>query len=663
MAGQRNSSAREPGSLLSGTALRCGIPSVTEKPTGLARDGLPERLSRTGAIGYTPGMWWRRQERVLLAGGLAIVLVASAVLYWWRLGDWGWGYAYYSGAVEAGSQSFQAAIFGALDQHGLVTIDKGPASLWPSVVAVRVFGLSPWTVLGPYAIEGVATVALVYATVAQWAGRWAGLGAGAIVCTTPVVVASFRFNNPDALLTMLSVAALYCAVRAGDTSTPLWAWCAGALLGLGFLTKFLAVGMVLPAVALALVTGCRSRRARAAALVRTAVGALAACGWWLALVSIVPASDRPFIGGTSDDSVWTLIFGYDGFNRLTGHGFTGARVSFGHALWTASLRLFGGQMGAQIGWLLPLALLLLVVGMVGTRVRPARQERAGLAVWGTWLLVAGAVLSSGQGLINAYYTVVLAPAVAAVVAIGASVLFQRWGTRTTRFWAAGVVALSGVWAFDLLDRERGWAPWLRYCLVFLGFGIALVIATVERPRRPWRYATVTAAVTACTLLAGPVAYAVGTATGPVPSTDPMAHLPGLSVAVKPGPVGGGVTDISRPPAALVNALEREPTSVEWVVAVVGGDPAAGYELATGRAAMAIGGWRGTDPVPTLRRFQHLVADGKIGYFIPAGPADGVYVPRSDARSPARQITAWVSRHFVAATIGGERLFDLERPKP
>ena len=588
--------------------------------------------------------------------GLAVVLAASAVLYFWRLGDWGWGYAYYSAAIEAGSQSLQAAVFGALDPHGLVTIDKGPAGLWPSEVTVWVIGLSPWSVLGPYAAEGVATVGLVYATVARCAGRWAGLGAAVLMSVTPVAVASFRFNNPDALLTLLAVGALYCAARNNAATGARWAWMAGALLGLGFLTKFLAVGMVVPAVVVALMLGGKSRRTRLTTVARAGVAAIVTCGWWLVLVSVLAPWRRPFVGGTQDNSIWSLVFGYDGFNRVTGSGFVTSTASLGQALWGATLRLFGGQMGAEIAWLLPAAVVLLVVGLAGGRKGSTPGERASLWAWGTWLVVGGAILSSGQGLINAYYTVLLAPAVAAVVAVGTKVLVRKWASPTARLWAACVVAVSGVWAFDLFDRERGWVPWLRYAVMIVALAVGVVLAVRKEPSRRLRAGLVAAA--AFVGLAGPVAYAVGTATGPVPSTDPMATLPGLSSVGPAGPRDGGVTSISRPSLALIGVLEHEPSSREWVVAVVGGDPAAGYQLATGRAAMAVGGWRGTDPVPTLGRFERLVRAGRIGYFVPASPGAGVFVPKSESGTQAGRISAWVAAHFKEVTIGGETLFDL-----
>ncbi len=593
------------------------------------------------------------------AVALALVLGVSALLYLWDLGHWGWGYGYYAAAVEAGSRSLPAAIFGSLDPNGVVSIDKGPASLWPPEVAVRLFGLSPWSVLVPYALEGVGTVALLYAVVARVAGRWAGLVAAILMAAAPVAVASFRFNNPDALLTLLCVGAMYAAVRSRTTDARGWAWLAGVLLGLGFLAKLLAVGVVVPAVLVVLLRGRGSWAKRTSLGARAAAGAVLSGGWWLALYWLVPAGRRPFVGSTQDNSIWSLVFGYDGFNRLTGTGFNGGAGPFWHALWASVLRLFGGEMGAQVAWLVPAAGLLLVGGLALGGARLAGEEQTALWAWGAWLGVGALVFSSGQGLINAYYTVLLAPAVAAAVAVGGAVLVRQLHDRTARWWGGCVLVVSGLWAFDLLDRERGWVPWVRYAVLLCALLAAAVLVAGDLRRRGARVALV--AATTWTALAGPVSYAVGTASAPVPSVDPMAVLPGLAPALEPGPRRGSLTQVSRPSAALVRALRTEPQSREWVVAVVGGDPAAGYQLASGRAAMAVGGWRGTDPVPTLGRFEALVRAGRVGYFVPASPTAGVFVPKSLARTQAGQITAWVASHFREVTIGGERLFDLGRP--
>ena len=616
-------------------------------PPGLVRQLVVERPKR-----------WARADGWGLAA-LAGVLALSALLYLWELGDWGWGYGYYSAAVQAGSRSLGAAVFGSLDPNGVVSIDKGPASLWPSELAVRLFGLSPWSVLVPYALEGVGTVALLYATVARVAGRWAGLVAALVMAVTPVAVASFRFNNPDALLTLLSVGAMYAALRSRASESKRWAWSAGVLLGMGFLAKLLAVGVVVPAVLVVLLKGRRSWAERASWGARAAAGAVTSCGWWLALVWLVPPGSRPFVGSTQDNSIWSLVFGYDGFNRLTGAGFTGGAGPVWRVLWASALRLFDGEMGAQVAWLVPAAVLLVAGALALAGQVATGAERTGMWAWGTWLAVGGLVFSSGQGLINAYYTVLLAPAVAAAVAVGGGVLVRQWRNRAVRWWGGCTAAVSGIWAFDLLERERGWQPWVRYLVLFCALVAPALLVAGDLRRRAPRVALVVAV--ALTGLAGPVSYAAGTAMAPVPSADPMAVLPGLAPGVQLGPRRGGVTEVSRPTAALVRALRAEAPSREWAVAVVGGDPAAGYQLASGRAAMAVGGWRGTDPVPTLRRFEALVVAGKVGYFMPATPVAGVYVPKSLARTQAGRITTWVASHFAEVTIGGEQLYDLSMP--
>jgi len=112
-----------------------------------------------------------RWERPALAG----LLVATAVLYLWGLGGSGWANSFYAAAAQAGSESWKAFFFGSSDAASSITVDKTPLSLWPMALAIRIFGLSAWSLLVPQALEGVAAVGLLYATVRRTTGS-AGAG-------------------------------------------------------------------------------------------------------------------------------------------------------------------------------------------------------------------------------------------------------------------------------------------------------------------------------------------------------------------------------------------------------------------------------------------------------------------------------------------------------
>jgi len=183
--------------------------------------------------------------------GLAVLLSGTAVLYLWDLGATGYGNSFYAAAVQAGTTSWKAFFFGSLDSANLITVDKPPASLWVMELSARVFGFSSWSMLVPQALMAVAAVALLWATVRRISGPAAGLLAGALLALTPVAALMFRFNNPDAFLALLLVAAGYVTVRAMEQAGTRWILLAGLLVGFAFLAKEMQAFLVLPGLALA----------------------------------------------------------------------------------------------------------------------------------------------------------------------------------------------------------------------------------------------------------------------------------------------------------------------------------------------------------------------------------------------------------------------------
>ena len=273
--------------------------------------------------------------------------MATAALYVWNLSASGWANAFYTAAAQAGASDWKAMLFGSSDAANAITVDKTPAALWVIDLSVRLFGLNPWSVLVPQALEGVAAVALLYAAVRRVAGPGAGLLAGAVLAVTPVAALIFRFNNPDALLVLLLVAAAYCVQRACEKDASRW-WlvAAGAAVGFGFLAKMLQAFLVLPGFAAAYaVAGHRPMKSRLGDLLVAAAAVVVSGGWYLALVELWPASSRPYIGGSQHNSIMELTLGYNGLGRLTGNE-TGGLGNLNHDVgWD---RLFGTGMGLDI---------------------------------------------------------------------------------------------------------------------------------------------------------------------------------------------------------------------------------------------------------------------------------------------------------------------------
>ena len=266
--------------------------------------------------GRTSRPRWERFALSALLGG-------AALLYLWDLSASGYANDFYAAAVQAGTQSWKAWLFGSLDSGNAITVDKPPAALWIMVASARLFGFTSWSLLVPQALMGVASVALLHAAVRRWAGPVAGLLAGAVLALTPAAVLMFRFDNPDALLVLLLVAGAYATVRAIDAlsvrASTWWLVAAGAAVGFGFLTKMGQALLVVPAFGLAyLVAGPTPVRTRLLQLLAALGSMVVSAGWFVALVELWPAGSRPYIGGSTTNSLLELALGYNGLGRLLG---------------------------------------------------------------------------------------------------------------------------------------------------------------------------------------------------------------------------------------------------------------------------------------------------------------------------------------------------------
>ncbi len=616
--------------------------------------------------------------------GLLALLVVTGVAYLYNLTAGGWANSFYSAAVQAGSVSWTAYFFGSFDASSAITVDKPPASLWVMALSVRLLGLSSFAMLLPQVLMGVGTVAVVHASVRRWFGHGGALLAGAVMALTPVAVLMFRFNNPDALLALLMALAVWATLRAVEAGSIRWIALAGVFAGFGFLTKSLQVLLVVPAVALVwMLCADTTLRRRLLGGLASAGAFLASAGWWVAIVELVPESMRPYIGGSQTNSFLELTFGYNGLGRLDGSevgrvGGGGSPFSDGVGL----LRMFGSVVGGQISWLLPAALVLLLAGLAfrGRAPRTDRRRAAYLAM-GLWLLVTALVFSSMEGIFHEYYTVALAPPVAALVGMGAAEAWERRRSDSGALALAIATLVTSGWAFALLSRTTEYGDWLRVGVLMVGLAAAVLFLVVGRLSR--RVALAVAGAALVGALAGPAAYAATTlatahsgsivTAGPATSSGagggrggaPAGGVPGGTTGQAPGgttrqaPGGGagGLLDASVPDAAVVEALSADADSYDWVAAAVGSQSAAGLQLGTELPVMAIGGFNGSDPAPTLEQFQEYVDAGRIHYFLAGGGFGG----QQGGSEAATEIAAWVSQHFTEVTIGGDTFYDLTQP--
>ncbi|WP_433875946.1 glycosyltransferase family 39 protein [Sinomonas atrocyanea] len=645
----------------------------------------------------------------------AALLTATAFTYLWNLTNSGWANEFYAAAVQAGSKDWTAWFFGSIDAGNAITVDKPPAAFWLPGLLGRLFGFTSFTMLLPEALMGVASVALLYAAVKRVSGPAAGLIAGAALAATPVAALMFRFNNPDAMLTFCLVAAAYTTVRAVEKAGWKWLVGAGALIGLAFLTKMLQGVIIVPALGLAYLWAAPTTlRRRLVHLLGALGGIVAVAGAYILAFTLTPASARPYMAGSQTNSFLELTFGYNGLARIFGNRAGGGQGGFGGAAAGGSasdaaaaaggfaggapggapgggnagfggtagiLRMFGTSFGTEISWLLPAALILLVAGLWFTR-RAVRTDRvrASLIVWGGWTLLTAAVFSFMSGTIHPYYAIALAPGIAGVVGIGSAELWRGRAYWPSRIILAVTVLATSIWTVVLLGRDASWLPWLRVVIVVLG-----VLAAIGLVVRVDRLKAGAIAVAVAALLAGGLgtaAFTVATAavghSGAIPTSGPSggegfgAARAGFGQARDRAAAEGGETaDATGQPAAGVGspggpggasassevvALLQQ-TTTKWSAATNGSNSAAALELASNTNVIAMGGFTGSDPYPSLDQFKALVADGEVTYYIAGGGMGGGFGGRGGG-SDTSAIAQWVEANFQAQTVGSTTVYRL-----
>jgi 4-amino-4-deoxy-L-arabinose transferase-like glycosyltransferase len=504
---------------------------------------------------------------------LAALLALAALLYLWALSKNGWANDYYSAAVHSMAGSWHDFLYGSFDAKGLMTVDKPPAALWVEALSVKLFGFNSLAILVPQALMGVASVGLLYDLTRRRFGRAAGTLAGLALVLTPVVVAISRHNNPDALLVLSTVGALWCFVRALDRGATRWLVGAAVLVGLGFETKMGASLLVVPGMALAwLWVAPRGRLVAVRQLAVAGAALLAVALAWPVLVWLTPAASRPWISGTNDNSIWSLIWEYNGLGRLEGQtggpGSLGTSPTFGGA--TGPFRLLNEALGGQAGWLLGAALVggLGIVAM--SRLRRT-DPRTGwiIAVGGAFAATALAFSFAG-GIFHPYYTSLLAPFAAALVgatfgqvlasergSAGRAAASTVGGGRAAgheavlgRMLGAAAIGAAAIVELVVIDHSATDLDWLVVPLVAVSVAavIALLFADgiVGRfgagPLRAAHLRMAALAVAFGLLLTGPAIWSVETLGHPTSSTFPAGgpeSAGGMGMGGGPGGLTGG----------------------------------------------------------------------------------------------------------------------------
>jgi 4-amino-4-deoxy-L-arabinose transferase-like glycosyltransferase len=665
-------------------------------PSTAARRARPAPLARLRAVPVP------RPE-------LGFLLILAGVLDLWSLTLNGWANTYYSAAVRSMSTNWHDFLFASFDKAGVMTVDKPPLSLWVQALSARVFGFNSLSILVPQALMGVATVALAYDLTRRRFGRAGGFVAGLVLATTPMTVAISRHNNPDALLVLCCTAALWAIVRGLEDGRMRWLVLSGVMIGLGFETKMLAALIIVPALAAAYLWV--APRGRRIAIRQLAAGgaAMAVVGLaWPVLVWLTPAGSRPWISGTSDNSIWSLIFGYNGLGRVDGQsggpggvgggpgGGGGATNTFFGGQ-TGALRLLNSALGGQAGWLLGFAVVGGLAIMIASRLRRTDARTGWVIAAGGAFLTTAVVFSTAKGIFHPYYVSLLAPFTAALVGAGAKTLLD--GGVVNRFLAPLAVAAGLATELVILHNTDGSLNWVIPVLVVALVATAAVFAAGANIRA--RIAVL--AVALAVLMIAPATWAAQTlghpTNGTFPSGGPVsasmdggrfgggggpgAGGPGGQGAPTGGPPGGFAgrpsgQQAGAPPAgfggrggggggggalgggnsaALNEAVAYVKAHGGGTIGVSSQTSAAPAIITNGVSVAGLGGFSGRESQVSVSWLAQAVQSGQIRWVLADGSSPGM---PNDSRVGSQSVmTAVAQVGKKVTTVSGATLYDLQ----
>jgi len=555
---------------------------------------------------------------------------------------------YYSAAVKSMSESWKAFFYGGFDPAATITIDKLPGAFLPQALSARIFGFHPWALALPQVIEGVATVLVMYRAVRLWAGEVPGLLAALLLTLTPIAASVFGHPMEDGALIMCLVLAADAWQRAVTTGRLRSLVLSGVWVGLGFQAKMLQAWMVLPALFIGyLVAAPQPASGTPGPRLLTRLWQLAVAGAvtlavslsWILLYMLTPAADRPYVDGSTDNSAFSMVFGYNGVERF-GISFPGA-VTPGPAISAGSggpggygglfgfpaglFKLLSGWYGPQAGWLYPLAGLGLVAGLYLTRWAPrGNPVRCGFVMWGTWLCTVGLVFSAMTTIPHTAYLAMLAPPVAALSAVGIYLLVLMYRTERDSGWLLPAAILAEVlWAEIVWRDYHGFLPWTLTAALGTGIVTAVVLVAARfADRFLGRVAGIAVTLGVVAMVAAPAVWSASVLDADYAGTSFDASAGpadghGLFTLFQ-GPTLGGVFGSSQTltpqTQAIYDYVSSHRDGASYLIAVPSWTQTSRFILASGQEAMPLGGFSGTVRTPTLTRVRDLVRAGQLRFF-------------------------------------------------
>ncbi len=626
----------------------------------------------------------------LALGSIALI---SIFMNFYQLGANGFG-SYYPPAIRSMMDNWHNFFFASYDPGGFVTVDKPPVGFWFQVISAKIFGLNPVSILLPQALAGVLSVLLLYYLVRRHFGVVAGLLAALALAITPISVVTNRDVTIDSTLALFLLVGAWAVIRAAETGKLRWLLLSAVTVGIGFNIKMLEAYLVVPAFGLLyLLAAPKSIRKRIGHLALAGLVLLVVSFSWIAVVDLTPASQRPYVDSTQNNSELSLALGYNGIERLLGGVFGGrggatgtpptngngtssttgtpptsgiggstnfgrngsaqqqpGTGGFGGLFNTGAaspLRLFQEALGSQVSWLLPLALLgmLALAWQRRPRFREDRQQHS-LILWGTWLLTMG-IFFSVAGFFHQYYMTEMAPAIAALFGIGLVIMWKDFRKGGWRGWLLPLALVATVAEqVYLLNAYPTWSSWMVPIIVVLSIVAVVVLVGarlaphlhVKAPGTRFLLPALVAGV--LVLMLAPTVWAIT----PILLSKQADTL--VAGPPQTGNFGGGgrTNGTATADTMLINYLEANQGKTKFLVAVPSSQGIADeIILATNKPVMSLGGFSGSDPILTTSQLASLVANGTVRFFLLNSSGEGA---RSGGIGGGQQgaLTTWVTQH-------------------
>lgn len=649
-------------------------------------------------------VWYLKHHLPLIA--LSLILLLAGALRFANLDALGYGNSYYAAAIESMRQSWHNFFFAAAEPGGSVSVDKPPVGLWFQVGSVLLFGFNGFALLLPQIMSGILSVVLLYHLVQRRFGVGAGLLAALVLAIDPITIATNRNNTMDSTLILFLLLAAWAFLKATETGKRRYLLAGVVLVGIGFNIKMLEAFLPLPAFYALYLTGSEEGlRRKLVNLVLASMVLVMVSLSWAAVVDLTPASERPYVGSSSNNSVMELIVGYNGLQRLQGLGGgfgnrggqqnngpapramgdgtgqadgggrdqmgppTGASPDMGNlpdgggagpssppsggrgggGLSGSSgdigdagvLRLFTTPLNNESGWFLLSGLFGAVLLALRTRLRWPLVARHHAVMLWGGWLLTEVALFSVAGFYHPYYLTILTPPLAAMVGIG---VMELWRLRADYPRVAAVLLLAitgGTLALQMVTVQQQLNPWW-LPLLGIPFVLGFGILIVALCKPSQRRSAVGYSLIIAALFVAPTIWAALTNLHP---TSNMS-LPDV-YDVNDNDAGAWTQSTLSVNQELLDYLTPRTQDTTYLMAVASSMQGSEYVVVTGRPVLYMGGFMGSDPVVSANDLADLVENGELRYISWGGSGGGPGGGGGPGSMGNNAISTWVQQSCTA----------------